>query len=575
MSYEIDNLVSPYPAVARIYVWFSYDDYQADVASNFTTFHGATGSGVFIGGNDFLTASHVVYDVINNRIPYRIEVVPGYDSNYPASGAAEAPYGVLRADSVAYFNNVDPNHDGNFLSGDNASGTLSGSEIDVAVIDVSIINSAATPAPMRMDTSFSSGSLRLTGYPASANGNPMEELVSASRSGVDNSYLVSGTLGPGSSGGPAWGYVSGVATVFGVVSTTAAVAGLAAHANWIADYVRLDNDNIVYTSANDIVRPYIREFELNKPAGFDVLQPYQFLTGGTFFGSTIDGGSGVDTIALPFDSQTGVFSDSRLNYVNSNAESGAYVTWSKAANGVISGYLYSNSEVTSFVNVERLAFSDVVFDLTLSVVGTQYRVGPAAGATVVTSTLGGMNPVIYRIQSVAGEDGQSDQLFGSSDPDQMYGLGGDDELWGAGGDDRLDGGTGVDVLVGDVGNDTYLVENAGDIIIEAVGAGIDQVATSVSFVLRTGQEVERLTTMGSATTADINLTGNEFGQTLVGNAGMNRLDGKSGADLMYGMAGNDVYIPDNAGDRVYEAIGGGSDQVATSISFVLGTGQEG
>ncbi|MGY4329366.1 Ca2+-binding RTX toxin-like protein [Bradyrhizobium sp. LB7.2] len=147
-------------------------------------------------------------------------------------------------------------------------------------------------------------------------------------------------------------------------------------------------------------------------------------------------------------------------------------------------------------------------------------------------------------------------------------------LVGNAGMNRLDGKSGADLMYGMAGNDVYIVDNAGDRVYEATGGGSDQVATSISFVLGTGQEVERLTTMGSATTADINLTGNEFGQTLVGNAGMNRLDGKSGADLMYGMAGNDVYIVDNTGDRVYEAIGGGSDQVATSSSFVLGTGQE-
>jgi hypothetical protein len=113
---------------------------------------------------------------------------------------------------------------------------------------------------------------------------------------------------------------------------------------------------------------------------------------------------------------------------------------------------------------------------------------------------------------------------------------------------------------------------------EAVGGGTDTVIVTapITYALAAGQEVENMDGPGSASTTAVNLTGNEFNNTLVGTAAANVLNGGGGADIMYGEGGNDTYYVDNVGDKVYEAVGGGTDTVivTAAITYALLPGQQ-
>ncbi|MFC3175502.1 VCBS domain-containing protein [Novosphingobium bradum] len=136
-------------------------------------------------------------------------------------------------------------------------------------------------------------------------------------------------------------------------------------------------------------------------------------------------------------------------------------------------------------------------------------------------------------------------------------------LTGSTGADTLDGGAGADTMAGGLGNDTYRLDQAGDVVSEAPGGGTDTVIASVSTTL--GANVENLTLAVAGLTG----TGNELGNVLTGSAGADTLDGAAGADTLSGGAGNDTYHVDDAGDRVIEGAGGGTDTVIASVDHAL------
>jgi Ca2+-binding RTX toxin-like protein len=178
----------------------------------------------------------------------------------------------------------------------------------------------------------------------------------------------------------------------------------------------------------------------------------------------------------------------------------------------------------------------------------------------------------------------------------LYGGGGDDILNGGNGNDRLISDAGNDSLNGGAGDDIYEIDSANDIVHEAVGEGTDIVRSTATYTLTSN--VERLELMGSA---NINGTGSNVRDILVGNAGVNvlngldgddtlyggagndtlnggngndTLDGQGGVDAMVGGLGNDLYFVDNGTDVVTEVAGQGTDTVRSTVSYVLAANVE-
>ena len=92
----------------------------------------------------------------------------------------------------------------------------------------------------------------------------------------------------------------------------------------------------------------------------------------------------------------------------------------------------------------------------------------------------------------------------------------------------IDGGFGNDTMVGGLGNDAYIVNAAGDVVTEALNAGVaDTVQASVSYTL--GANLEDLSLTGAAA---INGTGNALANYISGNAANNVLNGGVGVDTV-------------------------------------------
>jgi Ca2+-binding RTX toxin-like protein len=144
--------------------------------------------------------------------------------------------------------------------------------------------------------------------------------------------------------------------------------------------------------------------------------------------------------------------------------------------------------------------------------------------------------------------------------DSLFGMGGDDFLVGGTGSDSLNGGTGADGMSGEAGNDNYVVDNVGDVVVEASGGGVDKILSSISLNLSVGAllNVENLTLTGASA---LNGTGNGSSNVLVGNNADNVLAGLGGSDQISGLGGNDS-IDGGTGNDTLNG-GAGNDTIIT------------
>jgi Ca2+-binding RTX toxin-like protein len=230
--------------------------------------------------------------------------------------------------------------------------------------------------------------------------------------------------------------------------------------------------------------------------------------------------------------------------------------------------------------------------------GSKIDLGLATAQSVL-----GRSVTITGIENALGTN-FADELHLGSAAGSLAGKDGNDQLYGGGGADSIDGGGGDDLMIGGGGNDTYYVNSTADAVYETTttasstnAGGVDTVISQVTYSIDTThsgrQFIENLTLVGSFAA---NITGNSLANRMIGNDGANtirsgsgndylegkggndKLVGGGGVDTMLGGAGNDLYVIDNALDRIFETAStaaldtvdlGGIDGVQSSVSFYL------
>ncbi len=150
----------------------------------------------------------------------------------------------------------------------------------------------------------------------------------------------------------------------------------------------------------------------------------------------------------------------------------------------------------------------------------------------------------------------NDVLDGGDGNDTLRGGLGSDQLRGGDGNDMLNGGFGLDYMAGGLGDDVYVVDQAGDMVVENAGEGTDELrSATLDLDLTTYANIEDARLTGSA---NLDATGTAGRNVLTGNAGHNILTGQGGRDRLYGNDGWDTLKGGNGKDLL---LGGAGDDM--------------
>jgi Ca2+-binding RTX toxin-like protein len=268
-------------------------------------------------------------------------------------------------------------------------------------------------------------------------------------------------------------------------------------------------------------------------------------------------GGGIDTVKASVDFTLGAEVEKLIMLTGAVSGTG------NALDNVITGNAASNA-------IDGGAGSNDVFVLTGARSDYTYTVIDATHTQIVDNRVGGGDGTdtitnVEFVQFASGAQFTIAQLL----TNLISGTDAIDSLTGTTGSDMIDGGLSADTMTGLGGNDCYIIDNAGDTVVEVAGEGTDEVQASVSYTL--SSEVENLMLMTGAVTG----TGNTAINTITGNDAANTLNGMGGTDTLIGGNGNDTYVIGNAGVTVTEtATGGTADTVNASMDYILGANIE-
>jgi Ca2+-binding RTX toxin-like protein len=292
--------------------------------------------------------------------------------------------------------------------------------------------------------------------------------------------------------------------------------------------------------------------------------------------NVLDGGAGGDTLVGGLGNDTYII-DSSSDVVTEASEEGIDTVWSS-----ISHVLELNLEHLTLIGAANIDATGNAVDNTVTGnsgnnrldggVGLDTLIGGAGNDTYVLDSEpdaiiedggAGTDVVQVSFSYTLGDNVENLVLTGNA---TVNGTGNAlaNVLTGNSADNVLDGGTGADSMNGGLGSDTYVVDDAGDVVVEAAGAGIDLIRSSVTHALEAN--VEELTLEGYSA---IDAIGNGLVNVLTGNAANNVLDGGLGADTLIGGTGDDTYIVDHVSDVVTEYSWQGNDVVLASVTYAL------
>ncbi len=213
--------------------------------------------------------------------------------------------------------------------------------------------------------------------------------------------------------------------------------------------------------------------------------------------------------------------------------------------------------------------------------GNNTYVVHSADDVVIEKPGEGNDTVESHIDYVLPDNVENLHLQGSEDLDgtgneldnELIGNTGDNVLNGVEGNNYIDGRGGANIMTGGAGDDTYVVRSDEDVVIEKPGEGNDTVKSYIDYTLP--ENVDNLTLMGGE---DLDGTGNELDNVIIGNTGDNVLngvegdnyiDGRAGANIMIGGGGDDIYVVNSEDDVVIEQPGEGHDTIRSSVTYTL------
>ncbi len=179
---------------------------------------------------------------------------------------------------------------------------------------------------------------------------------------------------------------------------------------------------------------------------------------------------------------------------------------------------------------------------------------------------GGTDTVVASVSfdlSTFGADIENASLTGTGALN-LTGDGGVNKLTGNAGANKIDGREGADDMTGGAGSDTYTVDNLGDKVTETDSkGGTDLVLSSVDFTLGAFLENLTLTDIKDGTgkvTNDVDGTGNELNNVIIGNGAANILKGGATSGNDTTPNGNDT-LTGNGGDDLLSG-GAGADSLS-------------